>query len=136
MAENNLWCFECDKGPSPDGIGNKCACGRFYKLNFSPAKTKEFVPFYCTVLRSWVSSLHDQEVKMKNHRSYSHQDGLVAIQDDKKWMAELKNIRKNREDYIKSTRPGYKYGESKLGQFQADRPDRFRTGKRIYSYAK
>ena len=85
-------------------------------------------------LKCHVSSWSDQEKKARNHRSKAHPEGFIMIQDDKKRMKELRDIRKNRGDYLKATLPGYRHGEEKK-RYDENCPDIDRSGKRTYSFA-
>src|SRR3990167_4194487 len=66
-----------------------------------------FKPYYDKILRCWVSSSRQQEKLMKKHKSYSHPEGLYALQDDKKFLNECKKIRNNKIDYERQV-----YGEN------------------------
>ena len=45
---------------------------------------------------------------MKAHRSKSHPQGLYNVRDDKKFLNEMANIQRHREDYKAKSQPGYK----------------------------
>lgn len=82
---------------------------------------RKFEPYYDRVLGSWVSSWSDAEKKGLAHRSPSHPEGLRMIQGDRKYIKELKTIKKYKEDVKKSEWDGYKTGD-KIHYDEARRP--------------
>lgn len=111
-------------------------CGGQMRL-FSnvPRLSPQFNAGWCDTLKCEVTSWKDQEKKALEHRSRSHPRGFAMVQDNKKWLKELKNIRNYKEDYLKTERPGYKFGEAKL-KYDKNRPDIHRSGKSVYSFSK
>lgn len=107
------------------------------KMNriFSNVKVNgvNFEPFFDPVLRTRITSYTQQDKEMKRHRSPSHPEGLMRASDDRKFIQECKHIRRHREEWKEANRQGYKAGE---GKYDADRPDRYRSGTRIFSYSK
>ena len=98
----------------------------------------KFEPYYDRVLGSHITSQHDQDRKMKAHRSPSHPQGLYNVRDDKKFLNEMANLQRHRENYKASTMPGYeprtqreleRQGERR---YDAARPDADSTGNRKY----
>ena len=117
--------WSCEKSPTPP---KKIEIGTL-------PKNRDFNAGWCDTLKCYVTSWKDQETKAKNHRSRSHPNGFSMIQDDKKFLNELKQQRKYKEDILKSIRPGYKFGEAKK-KYDENRPDIHRSGRRIFSYSK
>ena len=103
--------YQCDKCEriSSNGIMESflCSCGGNMRLKSNLPRTS--VPFnagWCDTLKCEVTSWKDQERKAANHRSRSHPQGFTMIQDNKKWVAELKNIRRHKEDYKRAVHNG------------------------------
>lgn len=105
-AKHRVLC-ECGQSYQLDSMpesAHVCSCGKECWIDFRSEfeiNHSSFDPYYDPVLRSVVTSLADQEKKMKEHKSYSHPQGLVAIQDDKKFLKECRDIRANRLDYMR-----------------------------------
>ena len=125
--------FVYEKGVGVVELGRKPSSGHV---------TQFFEPYYDRVLRSYVTSEHDKEKKMKKLKNYSHPQGLYNVRDDKKFMREMAHIQKNREMYKEATHPGYKARTrseiEKQGERAYDkaRPDMDRFSRRIYSYSR
>lgn len=109
-----------------------CGCGGTMKVYDQFMVPPPFDAGWCRTLKCEVTSWRDQERKAAAHRSYAHPHGFSMVNDNKPWLRELRNIRKHKSDYLKSTLPGYKHGEEKK-VYNANRPDIHRSGKRIYS---
>jgi hypothetical protein len=113
-----------------------CECGGTMRLIRGVAMTPPpFNSGWCDTLKCEVTSWKDQAKKAREHRSRSHPQGFVFAQDDKRWLKELKNIRRYKGDYMKSELPGFHTSEIKK-PYNSERPDIHRTGKRVYSFAK
>lgn len=110
-----------------------CACGGSFTLYSGPKmQLSNFQPYFCPTLKQMVYSWKDAEKKAREHRSYAHPEGFTLIQENKKWLNELKYIRKHKEDYKAATQPGYKPGQK---HYDDQAPDRHRAGRRKYFIA-
>lgn len=139
--EFNYACDRCgDRKTNLEMYSFVCECGGYMRLATSINVPGAFDPYYDRVLGSWVTSEADKYKKMKKHKSESHPHGLYNVRDDKKFMAEMKNIQKHREDYKAVTHPGYKpRTKSEIERqgersFDANRPDRDSYKRRVYSF--
>lgn len=112
-------CDSCGKVPrNPNTM--LCICGGEFRANVNigvPATT--FEPHFCPTLRQHVTSWKDQEKKAKAFRSADHPEGFVLLQDNKKYIRQLKQTHKNREDIIADTykKDGIKYPKGKQVNF-------------------
>jgi len=133
----NYLCDTCDEEKSNAEMDSfACECGGQMRLITPVAHlSRPFNAGWCDTLKCEVTSWKDQETKAKNHRSKAHPHGFSMIQDDRKFVNELKKQRENKEDILKKERPGYGFGESKK-RYIADKPDIYRTGKKVYSLPK
>lgn len=78
-----------------------CQCGGQYRLyDTSLGSPQEFEPHYAPELKQMVYSWKDAEKKAKAYRTPDHPNGLVLTNDNKRFLSEMKHIRRNREDYI------------------------------------
>ena len=100
-------CSDCGITRSNQELNSMaCECGGEFKLSDSiPNASRPFDAGWCPTLKQNVSSWKDQEKKMLSHRSYSHPEGFTPIQDNKKWMNELRYIRKHKREYQKKHEP-------------------------------
>ena len=130
-------CDTCnDKKTNMEMESFSCECGGQMRLITGSANlSRPFNAGWCDTLKCEVTSWKDQETKAKNHKSRSHPNGFSMIQDDKKWLGELKNIRKYKGDYMKAELPGFKTKHMKK-VYDAKRPDIHDTGRKLYSYPK
>ena len=68
----------------------------------------QFEPYYDRVLRTEITSQRQKESLMKAHKSKSHPQGLYDVRDDKRFLKEMADIQKHREEYKSATMNGYK----------------------------
>lgn len=68
---------------------------------------------YDPTLKKEITSFYQQEKEMKKFRSKDHPKGLVFAQDNHKFMKRLKDIKKNKPDYVQQElkRQGVSLGE-------------------------
>ncbi len=112
-----------------------CECGGEFKPDgMLFGEQPIFEPYYDRVLRCRVSSYKEQERLAVAHRSKSHPEGLRLVQWDRKYINELKNIHRHKEDYKAASYPGYKPGDK--GAYKPECPDAHHHSERIFSYNK
>jgi len=113
-----------------------CSCGGQMRLATELAMTsRPFDAGWDDTLKCEVTSWKDQEKKAAAYRSKAHPMGFQMLNDNKKFLNELKNIRKYKGDYLKATLPGFKTKHMEKA-YDKNRPDSHNTGRRIYSHSK
>lgn len=105
----------------------KCECGgSFIHSDRALLQPIVFDAYYDPTIGKHLSSYKQQEIEGRKHITPQHPNGLSLVNENKKFLKEMRNIRKHRLDYIRM-----QYAKDTRNE-----PDSRRTvGKRTYSFA-
>lgn len=128
----DYYCQNCgDKTDTQKITSMLCVCGGSYRPDgalFGSAAV--FDAYFDPTLKKYVSSYREQEKEGRKFKTPEHPDGLTLINDNKKFIREMKYVKKHKEDYKAATSPGYKPGDK---YYNPNRPDAMRPRK-LYFY--
>ena len=112
----------------------KCICGADMILAEAWQVTPHFEEFMHPIIGKVITSRSQLEKERTNHKSRSHPEGLYDLRDDKKFIQEMKYIKKHREEIKASRVPGYKPGLGAKFNYNDPQKHKF-TGTRRYFFA-
>lgn len=107
-----------------------CGCGGDYRPDgalFGQAAI--FDSYFDSRFGKEVTSYRQQEKEGKAWKTAEHPDGLMLINDDKKFMKECRHLKKHKEEYRVANMPYYKGGDMKRG-YTVDDPERVKLSRR------
>ena len=108
-----------------------CRCGwSFRPIGALFGSQPVFDSYYDPVLKKHLTSYREQEREGRKFRSKDHPEGLMPLNDNKKFVREMKYVAKHKIEYKMANNPGYKPGHK--GSWDPDRPDKHTVGKKCY----
>lgn len=97
-------CDRCSNLKTNKTLGSfACVCGGTY-IHVSTVHSVPVVfdSYYDPSVGKYLSSYREQERVGRAYRTPQHPEGLSLVNDNKKFLAEMRNIRRHRLDYIKA----------------------------------
>lgn len=145
----NYKCDGCGRVLNNHELGSfVCSCSGIFTLVDKHLLEKvPFDTYFNDTLGCEVGSWSDLERKAKKCKSVKHKDGFHIVENNSKFMKEMRNVRKHREDYVQETykksgidyKPGSNFGwsESKKSFIRrGDDPRNPSRPGRVYSFAR